>query len=138
MATFFVLEDGRIWGASNGVFDHALEMIAAVLEPDEAGRLLADWLLGQRCEVMGPGVGYLDLRELTPANAARISRAIGHAYKRACDYRGDDRLMPLGLENFALLVRMTEAVERGEPPELLTSEAWRPFPTSERSGPGWE
>jgi hypothetical protein len=75
MTTHITLEDGRIFGTSNGVFDALLECAAKELEsrPDTVNGL-REWLLDQRCEVQGPGVGYLDLRELAPRASAQLSQ----------------------------------------------------------------
>ena len=65
MTTHITLQDGRILGTSNWAFDALLECAAKELErrKDTVGGL-PEWLLDQRCIVRGPGIGYLDLREL--------------------------------------------------------------------------
>src|SRR6266446_10320091 len=81
MATNITLEDGRILGTSNGVFDALLERAAKELESrTDAVDGLREWLLDQRCEVRGPGVGYLDLRELSPRASSQFKSACISAY----------------------------------------------------------
>lgn len=70
MSTYITLEDGRVLATSNGVFDAIIERAATELERrGDSLDGLVEWLLEQRCEVQGPGVGYLDLRELSPMAA---------------------------------------------------------------------
>jgi hypothetical protein len=73
------LEDGRVFGASNGIFDAIVELVASELAR-RADSLpgLADWLLEQRCGVQGPGIGYLVVREFAPRGAPEVlERASG-------------------------------------------------------------
>ena len=134
MSTLFVLADGRIWGSSNSTYDYLLERIVEVLSGDECERDLADWLLAQRCEVQGPGVGYVDLRELAPSVRERITAAIPSAVAMARQREHT----PILMERLELLLRMVESFERGEPPETLTSPHWQLHPPSERQrGPRW-
>jgi hypothetical protein len=133
MSTLFILADGRIWGTSNGSYDYLLELIAEVLSPDGRDRDLADWLLAQRCEVQGPGVGHVDLRELAPRARERITAAIPNAVAIARRRKHT----PILMESLELMLRMVESFERGEPPERLTSPHWRLHPPGERRGPGW-
>jgi hypothetical protein len=134
MSTLFVLADGRIWGTSNGAYDYLLELIAEVLSRDGRERDLAEWLLAQRCEVQGPGVGYVDLRELAPTARERITTSIPSAVATAREREP----APILMESLELMLRMVESFNRGEPPEKLTSPRWLPHPPRERQrGPGW-
>jgi hypothetical protein len=112
MSTHLTLEDGRVLGATNG----------------------AEWLLEQRCEVLGPGIGYLDVRELSP-RAAREFREAFTAACRAGDFTKSPELLRA---EFSLLFDMWESIARGESPETLTSPHWLMMASSgARRGPGW-
>ena len=136
MTTHITLEDGRILGTSNGVFDALLECVAREL----AGRTdavdgLREWLLDQRCEVRGPGIGYLDLRELSPRASSQFESACISAY----DAMRLESSPVLWLDQLSLLINMWASMERGEPPEALTSPHWLIAPPNgDRRGPGWE
>jgi hypothetical protein len=136
MSTHMTLEDGRVLGVSNGVFDAILECTAKELErrtDPVAG--LREWLLDQRCEIQGPGVGYLDLRELSPTASSQFKSACMSAYDAM---RRETSPVPW-LDQFALLINMWISIEKGEPAETLTSPHWRIAPCrGERRGPGWE
>lgn len=136
MTTLITLEDGRILGTSNGQFDDILERAAKQLERrTDAVDGLREWLLDQRCEVRGPGVGYLDLRELSPRASSQFKSACISAYNAM---RLESSPVPW-LDKFALLMDMWISMEKGEPPEALTSPHWRMSPCSgDRLGPGWE
>ena len=136
MATNITLEDGRILGTSNGVFDALLERAAKELESrTDAVDGLREWLLDQRCEVRGPGVGYLDLRELSPRASSQFKSACISAY----DAMRLDSNPVLWLDLFSLLINMWVSMEKGEPPEALTDPHWLITPWSgKRRGPGWE
>jgi hypothetical protein len=134
MSTHLTLEDGRVLGTSNGTFDAIVELTAAELER-RSDRMpgLAEWLLEQRCEVRGPGIGYLDLRELSP----RAAREIRDAFLAAL-VRGEFDVSEGLREQFVLLRNMWESIARGEPPQALTSPHWLLHPASgKRRGPGW-
>jgi hypothetical protein len=142
MTTFFTLNDGRSWLHQNWAYDAVLESIADVLDEDAGGRELAAWLRDQRCLVQGPGVGSVDLRELTVENQRRIVGAVPRALEmaRAKGPKGwhDPSYFPAWLSSFELLARMVEAVERGEPPgEPMHGVRGLLPPTGLRSGPGW-
>ncbi len=142
MSAFFVLTDGRAWSKANWAYDAVLDAIADALPNDGAGQLLAEWLLEQRCRVQGPGVGTVDLRELTDENRRRIVEAIPRALEMARkkgprDWH-DPSFFPQWLSAFELLVQMIESAERGDPPEALNPDMRGPIPpTGERRGPGW-
>jgi len=136
MTTHITLEDGRIFGTSNGVFDAILECAAKELEshPDAVDGF-REWLLDQRCEVRGPGVGYLDLRELAARASAQFKSACISAYPKM--RHASSRV--LWVDQFSLLINMWTSIEKGEPPEALTSPHWLITPwNGDRRGPGWE
>ena len=118
MTTQITLQDGRILGTSNWAFDALLECAAKELErrKDTVGGL-PEWLLDQRCIVRGPGIGYLDLRELSPRASSQFMSACKSAY--------DDEMRlefspVLWRDLFSLLINMWVSMEKGEPPEALT------------------
>jgi hypothetical protein len=134
MTTTITLEDGRVFGASNSVFDSIIESAAKQLErradPLEG---LSEWLLDQRCEIQGPGVGSLDMRELSARARSEFREACFLAYKTLSDNPDQTAL----LSGFAILIEMWKSIDRGEPPEKLTSQNWRVSPPSGyRRGPG--
>ncbi len=137
MSTLIVLVDGRILGLTNGQFDGILEAVANELDRD-ADSLpgLASWLLDQRCEIQGPGVGAVDLREVSPI-ACEQFRAASHRVYR--DQQQNERASPEWLQDlFRQLVDMWASIARGEPPESLTCSDWKLHPASDRRvGPGW-
>jgi hypothetical protein len=136
MVTHITLEDGRILGTSNGVFDCLLERAAKELgHQTDAVDGLQEWLLDQRCEVRGPGVGYLDLRELSPQASSQFKSACISAYNAM---RLESSPV-IWLDQLSLLMNMWISIEKGEPPEALTSPHWLIAPWSgDRRGPGWE
>jgi hypothetical protein len=62
---FITLDDGRMWTAANWFFDTVIEGAADALEPTSEGKALAWWLRQQTSDVMGPGLGSVDIRGLT-------------------------------------------------------------------------
>ena len=136
MSTYITLEDGRTLVTSNGIFDNILERTVKELERRTDGLDgLREWLLDQRCVVLGPGIGALDLRELSPRACSEFRSACISAYDKA---RLEASPMPW-LDHFALLIKMWISMEKGEPPEALTSPHWLIHPCGgERRGPGWE
>lgn len=137
MTTHITLEDGRVLLISNGVFDGVLESAAKQLD-SRAGDVggLGDWLLDQRCEVQGPGVGYLDLRELSPQARSEFKSACVSAYRAMDDRATANRWLS---DTFTLLINMWASIEKGEPPEAITSphSLIAPF-SGEQRGPGWK
>lgn len=123
-------------GLSNGAFDAIIELVAAELrDRDTTLNELPAWLLEQRCALQGPGVGFLDLRELSPVAAKQFREAFFSAYRRIPRQQIAGPL----LQKYALLAHMWECIARGEPPESLTSDTWKMAPSSgERRGPGWD
>ena len=136
MTTRITLEDGRILGTSNWAFDAILECAAKELKRrDDTADGLPEWLLDQRCVVRGPGIGYLDLRELSPRASSQFRSACISAYGAM---RLDSSPV-LWLDLFSLLINMWVSMEKGEPPEALTDPHWLIHPWSgKRRGPGWE
>ena len=135
MVTTITLEDGRVLGTQNWVFDAILECATNELESrTDAVDGLREWLLDQRCAVNGPGVGYLDLRELSPRAASQFKSACLSAY----DAMKLESSAVLWLDQFSLLIKMWISIEKGEPPDTLTSSVWLMGPWSgKRRGPGW-
>jgi hypothetical protein len=135
MTTHITLEDGRVLGTSNWMFDAILECAAKELERhDDPVDGLREWLLDQKCEVQGPGVGYLDLRELCPLASSQFKAACLSAYEAMKAKAFSEPVM----EQLSLLINMWRSIEKGEPPEALTSPHWRIGPSrGERRGPGW-
>ena len=82
MTTEIVLNDGRVVITSNGIYDTLIEGIVSIIEGEKPRGPLGAWLLDQRCEVQGPGVGYLDLRELAPSVRKEVERALPLALER--------------------------------------------------------
>jgi len=96
---------------------------------------LPEWLLDQRCVVQGPGIGYLDLRELSPRASSQFKSACISAY----DAMRLESNPVLWLDRFSLLINMWVSMEKGEPPEALTDPHRLVHPGSgKRRGPGWE
>ena len=80
-------------------------------------------------------VGYLDLRELSPRASAQFKSACRSAY----DAMKLESSPVLWLDQLSRLINMCISIEKGEPPETLTSSQWLMGPPSgERLGPGWE
>jgi hypothetical protein len=135
MTTHITLEDGRALGTSNRVFDAILESAAKELERgNDRVDGLREWLLNERCEVQGPGVGYIDLRELSPRVTSQFKAACISAYDAL---KVQNPPVPW-LDQLSLLIRMWTSMEKGEPPQALTSPHLRITPSrGERRGPGW-
>jgi hypothetical protein len=135
MTTHITLEDGRVLGTSNSRFDAILESAAKELERrNDSVDGLREWLLDRRCEVQGPGVGYLDLRELSPVASSQFKGACLSAYDAM---KAQTASKPL-IEELSLLIDMWKSMEKGEPPEALTSPHYLIAPCGgERRGPGW-
>jgi ankyrin repeat protein len=129
------LEDGRVFGADSQIFDCILQVVVIELHGrPESLPALAEWLLDQRCCARDGAAGYLDLRELSPRAAREFKDAFIAAYDATDLTQAVDYLRrPL-----ILLRDMWESIDRGEPPEALTSSIWlHAPPTGNRRGPGW-
>jgi hypothetical protein len=125
MSTFFILEDGRAWLSSNMIYDGILEAVADVLLAAE-DRELANWLLDQRCEVQGPGVGTIDLRDLTAENRRQILDALPKALALSKE------LSPSLLWEFERLLDMMKD------PTLIDKSVRGLIPwDGKKKGPGW-
>ncbi|MEM7232866.1 MAG: hypothetical protein AAF517_11850 [Planctomycetota bacterium] len=132
MTTLLTLEDGRILGCRNGVFDRILELVADELGPGE----FATWLLDNRCAVLGPGIGYLDLRELSEESQTQFQTA---ARSVAATLASDPQAQPKAIVSaFAELEEMWVSIGKDRPPEARTSAHWKLHPPIfARRGPGW-
>lgn len=141
MSTHITLEDGRVVAVSNGQFDVLIEDVASELER-ASGSVpnLSGWLLEQRCEVLGPGVGYLDLRELSPL-ARRDFRHVCHQIHQT--QRDSAISKERGVADWMMslldkLVEMWASMDRGEPHDARTYPHYILSPPSnEQLGPGW-
>src|SRR5688572_20604712 len=69
---------------------------------------LASWLLEQRTEIQGPGVGYLDTRELSPRAAEEFQSACMAAFARL-----SSGAPPPWLEKFGELLAMWTSIAAG-------------------------
>ena len=79
MSACIVLSDGRTWFAANWAYDAAIRYIAFELPETPEGGELKNWLVLQTCEECGPGVGSVDLRELSPDDCMRFEQATHRA-----------------------------------------------------------
>jgi hypothetical protein len=143
MAGFIVLQDGRAYAASNWGFDRTVAAIAAVLSERKESQALAEWLMQQSSEIVGMGMGKVDIRELTAQNRELFINAVREAFKRAeaQDLGGwyDPQLFPSWLGRFQDLVTMLDSIERGEPPATFNPHMRDVCkPSGEHSGPGWD
>jgi hypothetical protein len=129
MSTDIVLGDGRAMITSNGIYDTIVETIVSILDAGKPPGQLGAWLLEQRCEVQGPGVGHLDLRELAPAARKEVERALPLAL---------ERLDPSGHEAMAKSIQLLQTMLAQ--PEVVDPDVRGGIvpPTGERKGPGWE
>src|SRR5262245_20981849 len=123
MSGILVLADGRAWSLASWAFDAALREFADALPDDPGAAALSTWLRDQQSEVVGLGMSYVDVRELTDHNRRRILEAIPRAFDRARSRGGahwyDPSFFPAWLGELEVLARMVQSVERGEPPETL-------------------
>jgi hypothetical protein len=109
---------------------------------DIEGQPLATWLLDQQCSEQGPGIGYLDLREVTPENQRRIIDGLHLALRQARSEGplgwSDPSAFDAWLSSFDFLLRLVDSVERGEAPDAVSDPNVRLLmpPTGERRGPG--
>jgi hypothetical protein len=142
VAGFIILQDGRAYAAASWAYDAVVERIADALPPSAAGQALAVWLREQTCLVRGPGMGRVDLRELTVENQRLFGRAAQRAFTRALlggpAGWGDPSFYPGWMRRFRDLTRMMRCVRRREPPEAFNPHMRGLIPpTGERAGPGW-
>ena len=135
MSTHIVLEDGRVLPVKDGRLTLILEHAAGQLQKRGDSLGFGEWLLEQRCAMQGVGVGYLDVRELTPVAAAQFRQACTSAHVHLLNEPNK-----LGwFSSLELLMRMWQSIDAGEPPEVLTSPYHSVVKSApERRGPGWD
>src|SRR5688572_7160386 len=83
MSAYIALPDGRSWWAANWAYDAVIRRVADELDRMPAGGELAAWLRGQTCDELGPGLGFVDVRELSPPDRALFREAARRAFRRA-------------------------------------------------------
>ena len=134
MSGFIVLNDGRAWTSSNDGFDTVIEHIADYVAQVNQAHALRSWLLDQRSSVLGPGLGAIDVRELTPHNQEVILDAI----EAVCGQQELAADLTHREDMVRLLAAMVRSYRNGEPPSALNPlmKGILP-PTEDRSGPGW-
>jgi hypothetical protein len=142
MSAFIALDDGRSWWAANWAYDSVIEKIANQLHTTEAERALASWLREQTCIVNGPGLGSVDVRELTAANRQMFRLAAQRAFCLAVRAGSagwhDPSYFPGWIAGFRRLLRMWKAIDRGEPPGKHDDSHACMKLTGKQVGPGWE
>jgi hypothetical protein len=143
VAGFIILSDGRAYAAANWAYDRTVEAIVESLPDTPAGQAIGDWLLQRRCTVKGPGLGSVDVRELTPANQELFLAAVEDAYAVQKDRGPDGWTSPDfwsgWIGRFADLVKMIQCVRDGEPPDQFNPHMTGIVPPSgRRDGPGWD
>ena len=142
MSAFIALDDGRSWWAANWAYDAVIDEIANQLNGTDAERVMAAWLREQTCFVNGPGLGSVDVRELTSQNQQLFRAAAKRAFRLAV-LSGpagwhDPSFFPGWLTVFRRLLRMWKAIDRGEPPGQLNDSRECMEPSGRKAGPGWE
>ena len=143
MGGYIALPDGRSWWAANWVYDGLVTRLATELDRSAEGQELAAWVRTRTSEEMGgPGLGYIDVRELTLANQSLFRRAAQQSFRReklaGPGPRSDPEFFASFLNQFRRLLRMWKAVDRREPLGKLGDSPEPMEPSGERSGPGWE
>ena len=130
------LDDGRAWRAANWAYDAVVEQIAAELDCGDEEREFAVWLRAQTCLECGPGLGSVDVRELSPVFRVAFRRAAERAFQTA-QLAGSagwhsPEFFPGWIARFQELLQMWAAIDRGDPPCAV-------WPASgNRVGPGWD
>ena len=141
MSAFIALDDGRSWWAANWAYDAVIEAIANELEHNESGQELAAWLRQQSCLECGPGLGSVDVRELSPKSQIDFREAAQLAYRSSVLSDGagwyDASFFPNWLAQFKRLLRMWKAIDRGEPPGQLGDSPHLMESSGRQVGPGW-
>ena len=140
MAGFIHLEDGRGWAASNAGYDAVIDALVNAL-PAESSEF-AQWLGQRTSAVRGTGLGYVDLRELSPVCRSlfrlAVSQALRSIDKAPGSIAADQEWYASWLERFHMLSRMLESVDRMEDPQTLNPYMTGLVPwNGEKSGPGW-
>jgi len=142
MSAFIALDDGRSWWAANWAYDSLIEKVVDQLNGTDAERELADWLRERTCRVNGPGLGFVDVRELTAQNRLLFRLAAQRAFRSAVLSGSvgwhEPTFFPDWLARFRQLLRMWKAIDRGEPPEQLNDSHECMKPSGKKNGPGWE
>lgn len=137
MSTYIDLDDGRSWWAANWAYDAVIESIAAELHSSTLEREFAAWLRTKTCLECGPGLGSLDVRELSPACRLAFCKATRRALENAATQGGSEwqqpEFFPGWITKFRELVSMMDAIDRREPAPV---DAHLVEPTGRRVGPG--
>ena len=120
-----------------------IRRIAAALPGDRDGTELREWLLLQTCAVCGPGLGSVDVRELSPGDRELFEEAALRAVVAAKSEDAADWHRPSAftgwLEHFEILSRLIESVRAGDDPESYHPHTTGLIaPSGERVGPGWK
>ncbi len=142
MGGFVILSDGRAWSAANWAYDALILAIAHDLPSTPDGEAFGAWLRDQTSTVLGPGMGRVDLRELTPHNQRLFARAAQLAYARLvrdnCPPEWHDpRFFPGWRDLFLVLLKLLKSARRRDPPTYNPHMSSLLPSTSDRSGPGW-
>lgn len=140
MSGFIVLTDGRMYRGANWAYDATIRAISAAL-PISHGQL-SRWLVTRTSEVKGPGMGSLDLRELTPENQDAIMHAIRVASESQPSTKPaswtDNDSYQIWKHKLSLLCQLVGSIVRKENPAMFDPfECGIDPPTSSISGPGW-
>lgn len=142
MGGFIILEDGRGCAPASWAYDAIVRSVVDELVRTDEERRLGQWLQEQLCEVLGPGMGFVDVRELSPLNRRIFREACQRAFLTE-ESKGsagwfDPSAFPVWLERFRKLIKMWESIDRGEPPAALTDLREPDPPRGRKSGPGWD
>src|SRR5690606_14909818 len=123
-------------------YDAVIRSISEELTQTDDQRARANWFDEQTCEVHGPWLGFVDLRELTPRNQQLLRQAAQLAFRKELragpDGWFDPAFFPGWIGNFRRFLRMWKAIDRGEPMGLLDDATQPMDPTHRRLGPGWD
>lgn len=132
MSGFIVLSDGRAWAASNGAFDAVVAFLALCMN-EQGESDLAAWLKAQESWRLGPGMGSIDVRELTARNRALLLHAMNSAFMETIP----SSLLPWE-PRIMTLRDLVRSVLRGDAPETFNPDMKGLLPlTGEQQGPGW-
>lgn len=149
MSAFIALDDGRSWWAANWAYDAVVNCIASELNRTEAERELAAWLREQTCWECGPGLGSVDVRELSPESCRAFREAAQRAFREAAQraFRSavlegaagwhDPSFFSAWLAEFRRLLRMWKAIDRSEPAGQLGDCPKCMERSGRQVGPGW-
>jgi hypothetical protein len=142
MGGFIILDDGRACAPSSSSYDFIVSAAIDELVGTDEERRLGQWLKGQLCEVLGMGMGCVDVRELTPLNRRLFREACERAFVKQ-EKSGpvgwkDPSFFPGWLDRFRKLIQMWQSLDRGESPDAVTDLNSPIPPTGRKSGPGWD